>query len=82
MSDRELIEMAKRAIKDDPSLAEGCDVGNSVMGALLTRPMGPAGGRQYAEAAVRAAVAELAADGGRAARAGPPPGTRKPNPGG
>jgi hypothetical protein len=42
---------------------EGAEVGNTIAGAILTRPLGPIGSRQVAEAAVRAALKVLDKEG-------------------
>lgn len=50
-----------------PELVEdarvGSRVGNSSLGCLMTRPFGPFGARQYAEAAIRRAIKVLDAEG-------------------
>lgn len=59
--------LAYDLLKGSPELiadAEvGAPLGNSVAGALLCTPIGPIGARQYAEQAVRNALALLAREG-------------------
>ena len=58
--DDHLTSRALDLLRDDIGMADGCDQNNSVAGAVLTRPLGPAGARWAAEAAVRKARALLA----------------------
>ena len=57
------MELAADLLRQDPSAGDGCELDNSVAGWMLTRPVGPAGARQYAEAAVRLARREIGAEG-------------------
>jgi len=57
------VQLALELLRSDADLLEdareGAPVGNSLAGSLLTRPLGPLGARQYAEAAVREALRRL-----------------------
>ncbi|MEK7750337.1 MAG: hypothetical protein AAB654_00375 [Acidobacteriota bacterium] len=58
------VEAALELLRGNARLIEdakiGARVNNSIAGSLLTRPLGPIGARQYAEAAVREALKLLA----------------------
>jgi hypothetical protein len=54
------VRLALALLREDPAvLADariGAPRGNSIAGGVLTRPLGPIGSRQVAEAAVREAI--------------------------
>jgi hypothetical protein len=58
-----LTDMAETMLRKDADLLadarKGAPVGNSLLGALLTRPLGPSGARQYSEQSVRQAIARI-----------------------
>ncbi|MEK7750436.1 MAG: hypothetical protein AAB654_00875 [Acidobacteriota bacterium] len=57
------VELALNLLRGNTNLIQdakiGSKVNNSLAGALLCRPIGPIGARQYAEAAVRQALTVL-----------------------
>ena len=63
-TDAEEVELALALLRGNADLIADAKIGsrvnNSLAGGVLTRPLGPIGARQYAEAAVREALKVLA----------------------